>query len=231
MASIALMPVYIGSSTGWRWTTPGALNSAGRVLPVSMSPLPSSGCPSGSTMRPSSSSPTGTSSRRPVRFTWSPSSILSHSPKSTQPTLSDSRLSASPVTSCGSSSSSIDMQLSRPWTREMPSATERTVPTSDRAAPPSSRPWMRSLRMLVISSGLICISKRSSFYLGRVALRGLGDLLANLLQPAADARVPDHVSDPHAQAAEDVGVDPRRQLDLPARLLLDAVADSLHELL
>ena len=29
--SIALMPVCIGSSTGWRWTTPGALNSAGRV--------------------------------------------------------------------------------------------------------------------------------------------------------------------------------------------------------
>ena len=29
--SIALMPVCIGSFTGWRWTTPGALNSAGRV--------------------------------------------------------------------------------------------------------------------------------------------------------------------------------------------------------
>ena len=28
--SIALMPVCIGSFTGWRWTTPGALNSAGR---------------------------------------------------------------------------------------------------------------------------------------------------------------------------------------------------------
>ena len=31
IASIALMPVWSGSSTGWRWTTPGALNSAGRV--------------------------------------------------------------------------------------------------------------------------------------------------------------------------------------------------------
>src|SRR3954451_16061183 len=30
MASMALMPVSIGSITGWRWTTTGALNSAGR---------------------------------------------------------------------------------------------------------------------------------------------------------------------------------------------------------
>ena len=31
IASIALMPVCSGSLTGWRWTTPGALSSAGRV--------------------------------------------------------------------------------------------------------------------------------------------------------------------------------------------------------
>ena len=60
--SIAFSPVCIGSSTGWRWTTPGALNSAGRVSVVLMSPLSSSGRPSGSTRRPSSSSPTGISS-------------------------------------------------------------------------------------------------------------------------------------------------------------------------
>ena len=159
MASIGLMPVSSGSFTPWRCTTPGALNSAGLVSVVFTSPLPSSGLPSGSTIRPSSASPTGTSSRRPVRLTWSPSSILSHAPKSTAPTLSDSRFSASPVTSWGSSSSSIDMQLSRPCMREMPSATESTVPTSDRSAPPSSSPSMRCLRMLVISSGLICTSK------------------------------------------------------------------------
>src|SRR5262245_47361875 len=63
IASIGLMPVAIGSFTGWRWTTPGALNSAGRVSVVFTSPLPSSGLPSGSTMRPSRASPTGTSSR------------------------------------------------------------------------------------------------------------------------------------------------------------------------
>ena len=30
IASIAFRPICIGSLTGWRWTTPGALNSAGR---------------------------------------------------------------------------------------------------------------------------------------------------------------------------------------------------------
>ena len=215
IASIGLMPVSIGSFTGWRWTTPGALNSAGRVSVVLMSPLPSSGLPSGSTMRPSSSSPTGTSSRRPVRLTWSPSSILSHSPNSTAPTLSDSRLSARPVTSCGSSSSSIDMQLSRPCTREMPSAIERTVPTSDRSAPPSSSPSMRCLRMLVISSGLICTSKvslapRRPWPPACVAVR---------VCCGRWRRAP--CCPPAPQAPEHVGIDAARQLDLPAGLLLD----------
>ena len=50
--SIAFSPVSIGSLTGWRWTTPGALCSAGRVSVVLISPLPSSGLPSGSTIRP-----------------------------------------------------------------------------------------------------------------------------------------------------------------------------------
>ncbi len=161
MESIALTPVCIGSITGWRCTTPGALNSAGRVWEVLMSPLPSSGSPSGDTMRPSSSSPTGISRSLPVRFTVSPSSILSQSPNSTAPTLSDSRFSARPTTSWGSSSISSDMQLSRPCTREMPSAIDSTVPTSDMSAPPSSSPSMRDLRMLVISSGLICIGSVS----------------------------------------------------------------------
>src|ERR671914_147168 len=234
--SIGLMPVSIGSFTGWRDTTPGALNSAGRVLLVFTSPLPSSGRPSGSTMRPSSSSPTGTSSRRPVRLTWSPSSIWSHSPNSTAPTLSDSRLSARPVTSWGSSSSSIDMTLSSPCTREMPSATDSTVPTSDRSAPPSSRPWMRSLRMLVISSGLICMSllimsvrTRPS----RVLRLGSGSrhLLAKLFESVAHRGVEHHVADPHLQAAQHVRVHLRGQLHAPAGLLLDAPAYVLHEAL
>ena len=156
--SIAFRPVCIGSVTGWRWTTPGALNSAGRVSVVAIAPLPSSGLPSGSTMRPSSASPTGISSRRPVRLTVSPSTIFSQSPKSTAPTLSDSRFSTRPVTSCGSSSISSDCAFSRPWMRAMPSPIERTVPTSVSSALPASSPSMRDLRMLVISSGLICMS-------------------------------------------------------------------------
>ncbi len=155
--SIAFRPVSIGSFTGWREMTPGALCSAGRVSEVPISPLPSSGLPSGSTIRPSSSSPTGISSRRFVRRTVSPSAIFSHSPNSTAPTLSDSRLSARPVTSWGSSSISNDMQFSSPWMRQMPSATDSTVPTSVRSAPDWSRPSMRFLRIEVISSGLICM--------------------------------------------------------------------------
>src|ERR1044071_229202 len=104
IASIAFSPVCIGSLTGWRWTTPGALNSAGRVSSVWMSPLPSSGWPSGETMRPSSCSPTGMSRRWLVRLTVSPSTILSQGPNSTVPTLSDSRLSARPVRSSWPSS-------------------------------------------------------------------------------------------------------------------------------
>ncbi len=60
IASIGLMPVSIGSFTGWRCTTPGRLElGRPRLGRCSMSPLPSSGLPSGSTMRPSSASPTG----------------------------------------------------------------------------------------------------------------------------------------------------------------------------
>ena len=92
-----------------------------------------------------------------MRLTVSPSFTWPQGPKSTAPTLSDSRFSASPVTSCGSSSISNDMAFSRPWMRAMPSATDRTVPTSVRSAWPASRPSMRLLRMDVISSGLICM--------------------------------------------------------------------------
>src|SRR4051794_12505980 len=226
--SIALMPVSIGSTTGWRCTMPGALNSAGRGPPISPSPLPSSGVPSGATMRPSRPLPTGISSSLPERLTVSPSSILSHSPKSTTPTLSASRLSARPVTSCGSSTISSDWQLSRPCTRAMPSAIERTVPTSDRSAPPSSRPSILDLRMLVISSGLIFMSAIS--VLGS-SLCGLGHLLPESFQSGADRSVHHDVSDPHHQAADHVRVDLRGQVHRATRLLLDLPADLLHDVL
>src|SRR4051795_7514225 len=219
--SIALSPVWSGSFTGWRWTTPGALNSAGRVSDVSMSPLPSSGLPSGSTMRPSRPSPTGISSRRFVRLTVSPSTMCSQGPNSTAPTLSDSRLSARPVTSWGNSSISNDMQFSRPWTRAMPSATDRTVPTSARSASSTSSPSMRLLRMEVISSDLICTVRLVSLDARHVA--------AQLVESVADRRVEQGVAAAGHDAADDVGVDVGVQLDLLARLLADPVADPLDD--
>src|SRR3954470_3467519 len=228
IASIAFRPVCSGSTTGWRWTTPGALNSAGRSSSVSIGPLPSSGSPSGETMRPSRASPTGISMRLPVRLTVSPSTILSHWPNSTTPTLSASRFSARPVTSCGSSSISNDRQLSRPWTRAMPSATDRTVPTSVRSACPSSRPSIRLLRMDVISSGLICSGMRSG---SSGCALAAGDLSAKLFESVADGRVEDRVADAQHDAAEDVGLDRGRELDLAVRLLGDAVPEVLDDLL
>src|SRR5437764_1886 len=77
MASIAVIPVYRGSFTGWRWTTDGAWSSSTRVSSDSMSPLPSMGRPRGSMTRPRKASPTGTDKTRPVRRTSSPSSLFS----------------------------------------------------------------------------------------------------------------------------------------------------------
>src|ERR1039458_9960260 len=202
IASIAFRPVCIGCGPDWRCTTPGALNSAGRVSVVAISPFPSKGRPSGSTIRPSSASPTGMSSRRPVRFTVSPSTMCSHLPISTG----------------GSSSTSKDMQFSKPCNRAMPSATDRTVPTSVSSADPASSPSMRLFRMLVISSGLICMS----------FLRGsLGNLPAQLLQSVANRGVQNRVPDPQHDAAQDVGVHARRQRPLASGALADALAQVL----
>ena len=114
IVSIALMPVWSGSFTGWRSMTPGALISSSRRSVVSIGGPPSIGLPSGSTMRPMSASPTGTLATRPVRFAVEPSLIRSQSPKRAVPTLSSSRLNASPVTPCSSSIISIATADSRP---------------------------------------------------------------------------------------------------------------------
>ena len=45
MASMALMPVCSGWSTGCRPATPGAIDSTGRLRSVTIGPLPSSGLP------------------------------------------------------------------------------------------------------------------------------------------------------------------------------------------
>ncbi len=72
---MALMPVCIGSFTGWRATTPGARRSTGLNCEVWMGPLSSIGWPSASTTRPIRASPTGTDMMRRVRRTSSPSLI------------------------------------------------------------------------------------------------------------------------------------------------------------
>ncbi len=73
MESIALMPVWSGSFTGWRTMIPGASLSTLRVFFALIGPSPSIGRPSESTTLPTSSCPTGTSSTRAVRRTSSPS--------------------------------------------------------------------------------------------------------------------------------------------------------------
>jgi hypothetical protein len=150
--SIALIPVITGSFTGCRSTTPGALNSSGRLCAVWIGGPPSSGWPSGSTTRPSSSSPTGTLATEPVRRTGSPSLTSSHSPKRAAPTLSSSRLKAMPTTPCSNSSISSATQFSSPCTRAIPSPTCSTVPTSDRSVS-TSYCSILCLRIEVISSG------------------------------------------------------------------------------
>ena len=130
MESIALMPVWSGTFTGARSMMPGAGHSTGRDSVVLMGPLPSIGLPSASTTRPSIASPTGTSTMRLVRFTVSPSRIFWSEPRITAPTRSSSRFCAMPYTPPGNSSSSPDMQFSRPWICAMPSPTVTTVPTS-----------------------------------------------------------------------------------------------------
>src|SRR4051794_22963532 len=107
--------------------------------------------------------------------------------------------------------------------RAMPSATDRTVPTSVRSAEPVSSPSIRSRRMLAISSGLISI-----FFFPCLLVRRGGDALSKFLQATADAGVQNHVADLQDDAAEDLVVDPARELDLLAGLAFDLFADPLH---
>src|SRR6478752_7745148 len=94
------------------------------------------------------------------------------------------------------------MQLSRPWTRAIPSATDSTVPTSERSALSVSIPSIRSRRIDSISSGLVSI-----WLLFLPASRRLSDALSKFLQATADARVEDHVPYLKHDAAEDLVVD------------------------
>src|SRR5271155_4474206 len=100
----------------------------------------------------------------------------------------------------------------------MPSATDNTVPTSVSSAVPLSSPSIRLFRMLVISSGLICMS----------LLRGsLGNVPAQLLQSITNRGIEDRVPDPDDDAAENVRVHVRRKGDLAPGTLADRPAEAL----
>ena len=85
-----------------------------RKRAAAMSPFPSIGSPSGLTTRPSNASPTGTEAMRPVRRTRAPSLISTSGPMITTPTLSSSRLSATPWRPLSNSTSSDERTPRRP---------------------------------------------------------------------------------------------------------------------
>jgi hypothetical protein len=174
-ASIALMPVWTGVSTDWRTMTPGAMRSTGRRAVAAIGPLSSSGRPSGSTTRPSSAWPTGTSTTRPVVLTVSPSLISVELPRITAPTVSSSRLRAIPKTSPGNSSSSLARAASRPVDLAMPSPTSTTVPTL-RVSTPASNWSIADFRMLVISSERMAIGWFSRLWRPRPSGWAVGGL-------------------------------------------------------
>src|SRR6266511_499713 len=171
IASIALMPVSSGSLTGWRSTTDGACSSRALVVSAWMSPLSSSGRPSGSTTRPRKPSPTGTDSTRPVCLTSSPSSMPEASPKTTQPISRTSRLRAMPSRPPRNSSSSRAMVEGIPSTRAMPSPVSTTRPTSSRVTVGRNDSTWR-FSAAAISSGLMLSSVTVVPFLPRSRARG-----------------------------------------------------------
>ena len=154
---MALMPVCIGSLTGWRWTTVGAWTSRARRPSAAIGPLPSIGLPRGSTTRPRKASPTGTERTSPVRRTGWPSSILDPSPRRTTPISRTSRLRATPSRPPSNSRSSLVIAECKPSTRAMPSPVSITRPTSSRAVVGEYDWTFRSIA-LRISSGRIVSS-------------------------------------------------------------------------
>ena len=153
MASIALIPVCIGSLTGWRSTMPGACTSIRRVSVVSTLPLPSMGSPRAFTTRPSSASPTGTDRICPVALTICSSSMLSTLPSTTAPMVSSSRFNARPTVPSSNSKISLTAQLGRPDTRAIPSPTSTTRPIcSAPTVGEYSSTWRRSAAVMSAAS-------------------------------------------------------------------------------
>src|SRR3954467_10374389 len=226
IASMALMPVCSGSFTGWRCTTEGACTSSGRLSLASISPLPSSGRPSGSTTRPRKPSPTGTDRMLPVRRTSWPSSMCWASPRMTQPISRTSRLSAMPRTPPSNSSSSLVMHECRPSTRAMPSPVSVTTPTSSRDAPASYDDTMLSSASRISSGRIVNSVMRRAPSLASCCWfdcclggawcspRLAAELPAGLGQVADDAAVDLLVTDADCHAADKTRVDDQLEPDV-----------------
>src|SRR5271165_2807754 len=214
-ASIAFRPVCIGSCTDLRGMMPGAFTSTRRRSELTIGPLPSIGLPSASTTRPSSISPTGTSTMAPVRETVSPSRISRSSPKITTPTLSVSRFSAMPRRpAVGNSTISPDITFCRPNTRAIPSPTDST--------------WPVSATLASVSNAAICFFKISEISAGRISISG-GSLhgVLQALQPGFQTGVVQTGSDPDDQAAKQIRLDLLHDIDVAVAGLDQAGAQLL----
>src|SRR4051812_14310726 len=213
MASIALSPVCTGCETDWRAITPGATFSITSVSLALIGPLPSIGWPSEFTTRPRSSGPIGTDRILPVVLTVSPSVMCWYSPRITEPTESRSRFSARPKVFFGNSSISPCITSESPWTRQMPSVTETTVPCV-RICTPASRFWIRPLMSSEISDGFNCIECSLTFQCGleRAELR-------------ARRAVDDLVAQHDLHAADQLAID----IDRGAHLAAGSLFQALHE--
>jgi hypothetical protein len=75
------MPVWSGSVTGWRCTTPGALNSSGRIVVVRMGPWAVERISERVDDAPDELVPHRDADDLPVRLTGSPSVTCSQSPR------------------------------------------------------------------------------------------------------------------------------------------------------
>lgn len=129
-ASTALSPVCMGSLTDFLGMIPGAFTSTFLLYLVLIGPNPSIGLPRASRTLPSISSPTGTSTIIPVLLTTSPSYMSLSFPRTTTPTLSDSKFRAIPDTPEENLTISPAWTLFKPKTLAIPSPIEITFPYS-----------------------------------------------------------------------------------------------------
>src|SRR5262245_10170306 len=214
MASMALMPVWSGSPTGWRPTMPGACTSRRRSWRVAIGPLPSIACPSELMTRPMSSSPTPIERMRPVPLTAPPSSILLASPRTTAPIDSSSRFRARPSVPPSNSSTSLTAVPGRPATRAMPSPTSSTRPI----CACSTEGWNVST----------CLRSAAAISSALMVSSAISDLFLQLFESVTDRAVDDHVADAGDDAAHHRRVDDHPDLDVLVGRVRQRVAQALH---